>query len=627
MKQITFQTFTAIIFFLITILVFSNFLQHFDAGFVPSGDLAVDMLMTNQIRDNGYLLTGHYSRFGFHHPGPFFFYINYFFEKLFISTHLSRYSIWAISTLSLNIFFFMLTAIFIKKIFKKGSVLFSIIALLPSLVFFLNEDIRHLMWMPYRLVFPFMAFTASTILILQRKFQYIPTSMFLGCILIHGYVLMPLFVFVSITFSISLALLLTKKNISKLEIKYIYFSIAIGVFFAIPLIIDFIIYKTSNIEKILSFTRSISLHDKANLNEVVFYTLSYWIKVKYLLFISSFILISTLYIEKKSLIVYRNLLYSLSLVLFISIVFVVYYTTAPKPLYDFMGMYYIGIPLLTCSLLLYFSLIEIKKLKLQILLLILISLLSIIYNRINKIPEPILNEHIITISQSIIDREKKEKNHIIPIDYKVHNLDYFSLLAGVLRYLDDAGFKACITKPELSLEFTEKGLCHPNTAPEYFIDSRPTCNNKCITKSGKYNLSFTVYKMNSDTFTLKGCNLNVVDAKQDSENCFTEKQGIGIVTFGPYIKLPEGKYKFKIFYSSSASASEDIGIWDISADQGRSLFKKGNIKGTNGTESYLEDTFPLIDKSLSIKAFEIRTFLTKKTILKIKKITIKKVIE
>jgi hypothetical protein len=41
--------------------------------FAPVHDYAADFLLANVIRDDGILLTGHYSRFGFHHPGPFWF--------------------------------------------------------------------------------------------------------------------------------------------------------------------------------------------------------------------------------------------------------------------------------------------------------------------------------------------------------------------------------------------------------------------------------------------------------------------------------------------------------------------------------------------------------------------------
>jgi hypothetical protein len=43
---------------------------------LPEGDIAVDMLQANTIPREA-LLFGNYSRFKFHHPGPFWFYYNW----------------------------------------------------------------------------------------------------------------------------------------------------------------------------------------------------------------------------------------------------------------------------------------------------------------------------------------------------------------------------------------------------------------------------------------------------------------------------------------------------------------------------------------------------------------------
>ena len=39
---------------------------------IPVGDFAADMLLERKIDDRGFLLTGHYSRFEFNHPGIIF---------------------------------------------------------------------------------------------------------------------------------------------------------------------------------------------------------------------------------------------------------------------------------------------------------------------------------------------------------------------------------------------------------------------------------------------------------------------------------------------------------------------------------------------------------------------------
>ena len=46
--------------------------NHITDNIYPGGDLAADMLLVNKIDDEGFLLTGQYSRYKFNHPGPFF---------------------------------------------------------------------------------------------------------------------------------------------------------------------------------------------------------------------------------------------------------------------------------------------------------------------------------------------------------------------------------------------------------------------------------------------------------------------------------------------------------------------------------------------------------------------------
>jgi hypothetical protein len=79
--------------------------NHISAQVPPGGDLAADILLANQITEKGYLLTGHYSRFGVDHPGPFFFYIYHLFEILLPHAILSRCGIWALATAILNALF------------------------------------------------------------------------------------------------------------------------------------------------------------------------------------------------------------------------------------------------------------------------------------------------------------------------------------------------------------------------------------------------------------------------------------------------------------------------------------------------------------------------------------------
>ena len=74
------------------------------------GDVAGDMLTANRIKDEGYLLVGHWSVWQFNHPGPFWFYYNAFFEFILKPLPLSRLQTWFIGSLIINSAFIIFSA-------------------------------------------------------------------------------------------------------------------------------------------------------------------------------------------------------------------------------------------------------------------------------------------------------------------------------------------------------------------------------------------------------------------------------------------------------------------------------------------------------------------------------------
>lgn len=94
-------------------------------------------------------------------------------------------------------------------------------------------------------------------------------------------------------------------------------------------------------------------------------------------------------------------------------------------------------------------------------------------------------------------------------------------------------------------------------------------------------------------------------------NSITARKGTkkGYITFGPYIKLPSGKYKFDIAYVSSEANTTTVGTWDtvIQPSSGMRIIQKGYIYGTNGLEQHIVQYF-VIQKEFSNKQVEIRNF-------------------
>src|SRR5262249_36322649 len=59
--------------FLMVVVVAENW-GELGAELIPSGDFAADALLVDRA-NHDWLLVGHYSRFKFNHPGPFFLYL------------------------------------------------------------------------------------------------------------------------------------------------------------------------------------------------------------------------------------------------------------------------------------------------------------------------------------------------------------------------------------------------------------------------------------------------------------------------------------------------------------------------------------------------------------------------
>jgi hypothetical protein len=97
----------------------------------------------------------------------------------------------------------------------------------------------------------------------------------------------------------------------------------------------------------------------------------------------------------------------------------------------------------------------------------------------------------------------------------------------------------------------------------------------------------------------------------------------GFITFGPYIRLNEGKYTFNISYNSSESNTTVVGNWDVvfALPKQVKILKKGDLIGTNNKESHIIQSFT-IPKEYSNEKIEIRNFYNGIGDLTIKSLTI-----
>jgi Family of unknown function (DUF6311) len=89
----------------------------------------------------------------------------------------------------------------------------------------------------------------------------------------------------------------------------------------------------------------------------------------------------------------------------------------------------------------------------------------------------------------------------------------------------------------------------------------------------------------------------------------------GWLSFGPFLSLPKGEYRYSISYSSNTSSETHTGNWEIVLENEK-ILKSGKLVGTEGKIQHLEGVFT-IEAQDAGKPFEIRTFYLAKGDLQI----------
>ncbi|MEY2562674.1 MAG: hypothetical protein QOH88_867 [Verrucomicrobiota bacterium] len=194
---------TAVIF---AALLLNNSELLFQSRFYEADDYAANslqVLKAKQFRET----LGNYCRFGFHHPGPAFFYVFGFGEILFFdTTHCvpTPFNGQLIALYALSAFFFSATLTLIAARMGNASPWFVGLALLFAAWHFAAvgkyfEFVPGYLgllspWPPCLLVFPFLCFLISAASVAAGNGKDIPLMALAACFLVHGHVAMPLFV-------------------------------------------------------------------------------------------------------------------------------------------------------------------------------------------------------------------------------------------------------------------------------------------------------------------------------------------------------------------------------------------------------------------------------------------------
>jgi hypothetical protein len=168
------------------------FTQHL----YPTGDEAANWIITD-LAERFQLLVGHYSQFGFDHPGPAFFYNQAWGQALFVDWLHVMPTDWngqiaADMTLSAAM---IATVVWIVHDWTRSRTL-SAVTLAAALLFAVDHRayMLHTPWPPDMFVMPFLLLIVASASVAAGRMRHLPALAFAAGLLINGYVAFLMFV-------------------------------------------------------------------------------------------------------------------------------------------------------------------------------------------------------------------------------------------------------------------------------------------------------------------------------------------------------------------------------------------------------------------------------------------------
>src|SRR3954454_16183812 len=170
---------------------------YFGPPIFEVGDFAANGLQIENAKHLSELL-GNYSRFGFHHPGPAFFYVYALGDLLFRDLlHLvqSPANAYLLTGLLLQLAFLASALAILASIVPAHRTTFLLVSLAIGVAFVgLTESPEFEVWPPYQVVIPFACFLSAAIALALGWAALLPIVTLCAAFLVHGHVAQPLFV-------------------------------------------------------------------------------------------------------------------------------------------------------------------------------------------------------------------------------------------------------------------------------------------------------------------------------------------------------------------------------------------------------------------------------------------------
>jgi len=244
------------------VLVLAVNFQIFTRPIVESGDFAANSLLVQQA-EHFRLLTGHYSRWHFMHPGPAFMYLFALGEFLFYDL-LHVVPAPFNGQLLIAILFNGALLYAALHVFRKHTKLPVPLALFATLLVTVMVNVTGppsmlvSNWMPDVLLFPFLLFTVSCASVLAGETGDLPLASFAGMLLIHAHVAQ--FLFAGLIGGGTVAYILVRaqrqgelRRFMLERWRAFALAAAVLVVFSVPPLLELVVDRPNNLDALLAY--------------------------------------------------------------------------------------------------------------------------------------------------------------------------------------------------------------------------------------------------------------------------------------------------------------------------------------------------------------------------------------
>lgn len=477
--------------FVFILLVFTHLAWTSLATFVtPNHDIAADMLLANRIRDEGWLLVGHYSRWNFNHPGPFWIYYNTLIEWVFSALEVSRYQLWILGSILINAVFALFCSLALATyLLGRRHILLSLLFFVV-LVGMVGGDVVSI-WMPYRLILPYAAFVICVLHLGNGNWRYLTPGVFFVCILVHGYVTMPVFTLPFFGLACIAGYARTRRALDWGQLRYqLPLSGAIILLFIAPIILDALFYEPSNLSKIIAVQHRFATEPRphwaemqAMMNGLLFqFTALKWLFG--LPLIAVYLMFTGVGDDEER----KPVFWCILAGLVSGALTVFYYKTTPAPVYSFIAQFYVGVPvlMLTASLSLAFrrpgAWQQAGTWGNGLGAIIFLAAVASLLFPIKKLDRPETGGSIVALADAIEQQSAASG----PIALEFEDRELWPFMTGFILELDRRHIAACTNRYDMPFLFTPSKLCNQNIQPNYEIVKSTNCNGNCLSDTGEF---------------------------------------------------------------------------------------------------------------------------------------------